>query len=71
MNKVIYKHHALQIDRQGKPILLSGQKNWVVGLCSAKGFVQQGKKRSQPKGPYEPIGAIRDPMEGKPVTDPS
>ena len=71
MNKVIRKHHALQTDHRGKPILPNGQKMWVVGQHSAKGFVQQGKKRHQSKGPYEPIGEIRDPMEGKPVTNPS
>ena len=71
MNKIIHKHHALQADRRGKPILPSGQKNRVAGQRSAKGFVQQGKKRHQPKGPYTPIKEIRDPMEGKQVIDPS
>ena len=33
--------------------------------------MQQSKKRGHSKGPYEPIEEIRDPMEGKPVADPS
>ena len=49
----------------------NGQKNCIAGQRNAKGFVKQGKKRNQLKGPYEPIGEIRDPMEGKPVIDPS
>ena len=70
VNKVIRKHHALQTDRRGKPILPNGQKGRTQGPRSAKGFVQQGKKR-QGKDPYQPIEEIRDPMEGKPVADPS
>ena len=45
VNKVIRKHHALQTDRRGKPILPSVQKGRAQGPRSAKGFVQQGKKR--------------------------
>ena len=71
VNKIIRKHHTLQTDKRGKLVFNDKKGVKKGGQCNTKYVAQQRRGHSKSKEPYKPIEGIRDPLEGKEVTEPS